>query len=108
MDFPPVPRIGSVNIITQVHINGSGFTISTGEITTLKHEIRDNTMEGGSCVSETILASGELTEIPGGPGDDIIVEFEDDAASTCTVNSDIELYFEFGPELFMSALQFCT
>jgi len=38
-----------------------------------------------------VLARGELTEIFGGFGNNIVVELEDDATSGLAVNSNIEL-----------------
>lgn len=38
-------------------------------------------MEGRALVAEAVLASAELTEVLGGLGDNIVVEFEDDTAA---------------------------
>ena len=54
--------------------------ISTGEITTLKHELRDDTVEFGAGVTETLLASAQGTEVLSGLWDDVIVEVEIDAS----------------------------
>ena len=48
-------------------------------------------MEGGSLVAKAVLSSRELTEIFRSLGDDIIVEFEDDATSRLAVNVDVKL-----------------
>ena len=48
-------------------------------------------MEGGSLVAKAVLSSRELTEIFRSLGDDIIVEFEDDATSRLAVNGDVKL-----------------
>ena len=48
-------------------------------------------MEGGSLVAKAMLSSRELTEIFRSLGDDIIVEFEDDATSRLAVNGDVKL-----------------
>lgn len=48
-------------------------------------------MEGGSLVAEAMLSSRELAEIFRSLGDDIIVEFEDDATSRLVVNGDVKL-----------------
>jgi hypothetical protein len=66
-------------------------TVSFGEVTTLKHEVGNNTVEGRSLVAKTMLASTELTEVFGGFGDDVVKEFEDDAARRSAVDADIEL-----------------
>ena len=48
-------------------------------------------MEGAVRVSEPVLASGELTEVLGSLGNNIVVELEDDAASRPAGDTDIEL-----------------
>ena len=54
-------------------------TIVLSEITTLEHEIGDHTVERGSRISVTVLASRELPEILCGLGDDVVVQFEYDS-----------------------------
>jgi hypothetical protein len=48
-------------------------------------------VEGAALVSIPILTGGELTEVPGSLGNNIVVELEDDAASMRAVDTDIEL-----------------
>ena len=50
-------------------------------------------METASFVSESVLAGGELTEVLGSLGNNIIVELEDDATSGLVVDGDIKLVF---------------
>ena len=50
-------------------------------------------MEGAVRVSEPVLASGELTEVLGSLGNNIVVELEDDAASRPAGDTDIELIY---------------
>jgi hypothetical protein len=54
--------------------------VATGEVTTLKHEVGDDAVEGGAGIAEAVLASAELAEVAGGLGNDVIVEVEDDTA----------------------------
>jgi hypothetical protein len=54
--------------------------VATGEVTTLKHEVRDDSVEGRALVAETLLASAESTEVLGGLGDLVVEEVEVDAA----------------------------
>ncbi len=54
--------------------------IAAGKVTTLKHELRDHTMEFGSRIAEALLAGAKSTEVLGGLGNNIIVEVEVDAA----------------------------
>lgn len=55
--------------------------IATGEITSLKHEVGDHTMELGAFVSEPFLASAKGAEVLGRFRGDVIVEDEVDSAS---------------------------
>ena len=63
----------------------------TGEVTTLEHELGDDTVEGRALEAETVLAGGELTEVACGLGHDVVPEPEDDAAGGLLVNGDVEL-----------------
>ena len=53
--------------------------VATGEVTALKHELRDNAVEGRISVAEALLAGAESTEVLGGLWDLFIVEDEVDA-----------------------------
>lgn len=66
-------------------------TVAAGEVAALKHEVGDDTVEGGALVAETLLPGGELTEVTGGLGDDVVEEPEDDATRGLVVDRDIEL-----------------
>ena len=62
-------------------VNGLGNThVATGEVTTLEHEVRDDTVELGARVAEALLASAESTEVLDGLGDNVVEELEVDAA----------------------------
>ena len=63
-----------------------------GEVATLEHEVGDDTVEGGALVAETLLPGGELTEVTGGLGDDVVEEPEDDATRGLVVDRDVELH----------------
>ena len=65
--------------------------ISASEITTLKHELGNDTMEHRSCVAIAILTRCELTEITCRLWDDIVVEFEHNPASVVTADLNVEL-----------------
>lgn len=54
--------------------------VATGEVTTLEHEVRDDTVELGARVAEALLASAESTEVLDGLGDNVVEELEVDAA----------------------------
>lgn len=55
--------------------------VTTGEITTLEHEVGDDAVEGGALVTEALLASAESTEVLSSLGDDGVVELEVDATA---------------------------
>jgi hypothetical protein len=55
--------------------------IATGEVTTLKHELWNDTVELGANVALTFLGGlAELLEVLRGLRDDVVVELEIDAA----------------------------
>jgi len=54
--------------------------VATGEVTALKHELRDDTVELAALVAEALLAGAERTEVLGGLGDDVVEELKVDAA----------------------------
>ena len=62
-----------------------------GEITALKHELRDHTVETGACIAEAVLASGELPEVSCSYGDLIVKQLENDSAQGVAVDGDVEL-----------------
>jgi hypothetical protein len=55
--------------------------VTTSEVTTLQHELRDDAVERRALVAEALLAGAESTEVLGSLGDYIIVEIEVDASS---------------------------
>lgn len=52
--------------------------IATSEVTSLKHEFGNHSVELGSLVSEAILSGAEMLEIPAAVGGILVVEFEID------------------------------
>jgi len=69
----------------------STSSVAPGEVTTLEHELGDDTVERGTLISEAVLASGKLTEVLGSLGDDVVVQLEGDATGVNTANGDIEV-----------------
>ena len=72
-------------------------TVTAGEVTTLDHEVRDDTVESGALVvkglagaSDTLLTSAESAEVLGGLGAGVGEELEHDAAGGLTSDGDIE------------------
>jgi len=65
-------------------------SIVLGEVTTLQHELGDDTMERAAFVSKSVLTGGEFTEVPGSLGNNIVIEPEDDATGGLVVDCDIK------------------
>lgn len=61
-----------------------------GKVTTLEHELRDDTVETRALVTETLLASAQGTEVGGGLGDDVVVQLEGDTTGRSAVDGDVE------------------
>ena len=86
MDLPPVPwdRRRALACCS----NGDGLCrwrvahVTTSEVSTLKHEFRDDTMELAARVAEALLAGAEGTEVLGGLWDGLVEELEIDAGRT--------------------------
>lgn len=55
--------------------------IVVGEVTTLEHELGDDTVESGAGVAEALLASAESTEVLSSARDVVTEELHDDTAS---------------------------
>jgi len=77
-----------------------GFTTRTvtgGEITTLAHEFRDDTVKSGalevqrlSGLTHTLFTGAQSAEVLGGLRDDVVVQFEGDAASRRTADGHVK------------------
>lgn len=65
--------------------------VTAGEVTTLEHELGDDTVEGRSRVTKTMDAGSELAEVLGCYRHDVVVELEDDASSVLVVDCDVKL-----------------
>ena len=56
----------------------SSGAIVIGEVSALDHELRDDPVEGGSGVSETLLSGAKRPEIFGRFGDNVRSQLDDD------------------------------
>lgn len=65
-------------------------TVEVGEVTTLEHELGDDTVENRVLVAVALLTSSKSTEVLGGLGDDVVVELESDATKGLAVSSGVE------------------
>lgn len=63
-----------------MNVNCQETHVAAGEVTTLKHELRDDTVEAGALVTLTLGSLAELTEVASGLGDVLLVEVEDNTA----------------------------
>ena len=54
--------------------------ITASEVSTLKHELRNDTVEFAALVAEALLAGAEGTEVLGSLWDNVVEELEVDAA----------------------------
>lgn len=54
-------------------------TVMLGEITALKHEPRNHTVESGTLIAIAMHASRKLSEVFCGPGDDMVVQLKLDS-----------------------------
>lgn len=81
MDLPPVPCFILVSCCPALCRVGRGWEthVATGEVTTLKHELGDDTVELGAGIAEALLTSAESTEVLSRLGDDIVEKLEVDA-----------------------------
>jgi hypothetical protein len=61
-------------------VEGGGAYIMLGEITSLQHELWNDTVESTSLVSEPILAGAQSAKIVGCLWNDIVEELEFDSA----------------------------
>lgn len=66
--------------------------VATGEVTTLEHEVRDDTVELGARVAEALLASAESAEVLDGLGDNVVEELEVDAAGALCMSCQLAEY----------------
>ena len=67
----------------------SSTHIATGEVTALKHEVGNDTMELGATVAEALLLGAQSTEVLDGLGDDVVEELEVDAAALGCIGTTI-------------------
>jgi hypothetical protein len=54
--------------------------VATGEVTALKHKLRDDAVEGRASISEALLAGAKSTEVLCGFWNYIVIELKVDAA----------------------------
>lgn len=92
---------GEVLIGEFLSVDGfSSSSVALGEITSLAHEVGDDTVKGGSLEAKALLSSAQGTEVLSGLGNNIGSQFHDDAAGSgaadghVEVNSGVRSHFE--------------
>jgi len=64
--------------------------VLVGEIATLAHEVGDDAMERGACVTETLFAGAQGTEVFSSLGHNIATEFNDNPTERLAICGDVE------------------
>lgn len=65
--------------------------VVVGEVTTLQHEVGDDTVEDGVGVTETLFTSAKSAEVFSSLGNNISVQFKFNAAERSIVDSNVEV-----------------
>jgi hypothetical protein len=69
----------------------SPSTVVLGEVTSLQHELRDDTVETRALVAIAVLACAKLSEVPRSLGDDVVIKLEYDSTRVGAAYGDIKL-----------------
>jgi len=64
--------------------------IVVGEVAALEHELGDDAVEARALVAEAVLAGAQLAKVFGCPGDNIVIELEDNPLGLLFANLDIK------------------
>jgi hypothetical protein len=94
----PIMQLAEVLIVKLLAIDTlASRSIAGSEITTLDHELLDDSVESAALVVKwlaglayTLLTSAESTEVLSSLGDDVAKELEDNAAGWLAANGDVE------------------
>jgi hypothetical protein len=63
-------------------VRKGSFDLQDGtHVTTLEHEVGDDSVESRAGVTEALVTSAEGSEVGGSLGDDVVVQLERDSAS---------------------------
>lgn len=82
-----VMSLGEVLIRESSTVDGlSSSTIKVGEVTTLEHEVGNDSVEDGVGIAVALFTSSESSEVLSSLGDDVVVELEGDSAESLTYN----------------------
>jgi len=82
---------GEVLVFELVSVDGlSTSSVVVGEVSSLAHEVRDDTVEGGSLVTEPLLSSAQSAEVLCGLGNHIRSQLHDDPAEGGAIGGHVE------------------
>ena len=76
----------------------SSSAVLLGEVSSLGHEIVDDSVEWGSLVSESLFSSAQSLEVSGGLRDNLVEELENNLSSC--VAADFDFKENFGHEMY--------
>ena len=76
----------------------SSCSVVVGEISSLAHELGNDTMKGGSSVTESWLSRAKLTEVLRRLGDYVSTQFHNDASGCLSADGDVEVNLGIGPD----------
>lgn len=70
-------------VVGELHKRSERISVWTRDthVTTLEHEVGDDSVESRAGVTEALVTSAEGSEVGGSLGDDVVVQFERDSAS---------------------------
>ena len=74
----------------------SSSAVVVGEVSSLEHELGDDSVEAWSGIAEALLTSAESSEVLSSLGDYVLVEFEGDSACGSSVNGDVKIALGVG------------
>lgn len=87
-----VVLLDKVLVLELLTVDGlTASTVTSGEVTTLQHELRDHSVESGVGVTKTLLAGGQRSEVLSGLRNNIVVQFEGNSAELVAVSGNVEV-----------------
>lgn len=83
-----------LSALLPVRVCYSRTYIATGEVSSLEHELGDDTVEGRTSVSESLLAGAESAEVLSSLWDNVVVEVEVDATGLLWKKIDVSMVLQ--------------
>jgi len=90
------PRLGvlQLEVLISKLLAVDGFAtsaVSFRKVATLQHELRDDAVEAGAGITESVLSRAEFPEVTGCLGDLVVKEVEDDATRRRPSDGNVEI-----------------